>query len=79
MIEAGMNVARLNFSHGDFAGHGEVIKKIRAAAKKSGRQVAILADLPGPKMRIGDLTEEFVTLERDAHFTLTSEDIIGNA
>jgi len=78
MIKAGMNVARLNFSHGDFASHGEVIKKIRAAAKKSSKRVAILADLPGPKMRIGDLAEDFVTLERDAHFTLTSEDIIGN-
>ena len=77
MIEAGMNVARLNFSHGDFASHGDVIKKIRAASKKTGNRIAILADLPGPKMRIGDLAEEFVTLERNAHFTLTAEDIIG--
>ena len=78
MIEAGMNVARLNFSHGDFASHGEVIRKIRAASKKSGKRVAILADLPGPKMRIGELTEEFVTLEKNAGFTLTAEDIVGN-
>ncbi|HIP82863.1 MAG TPA: pyruvate kinase, partial [Desulfocapsa sulfexigens] len=54
MIEAGLNIARLNFSHGDFAGHGEVIQRIRAAAKKTGKRVAILADLPGPKMRICD-------------------------
>ena len=77
MIEAGMNVARLNFSHGDFTSHGEVIQKIRAASKKTGKRVAILADMPGPKMRIGDLAEDFVTLERDARFTLTAEDIIG--
>ncbi len=77
MIEAGMNVARLNFSHGDFPSHGEVIQKIRTAAKKTGKPIAILADLPGPKMRIGDLAEDFVTLERDATFTLTAEDILG--
>ncbi len=77
MIDAGMNIARLNFSHGDFSSHGEVIQKIRAASKKTGKRVAILADLPGPKMRIGDLAEEFVILERDANFILTAEDIIG--
>ncbi len=79
MIEAGMNVARLNFSHGDFASHGEVIQRIRAASKKTGRWVAILADLPGPKMRIGDLAEDFVMLEKDARFTLTAEDTTGTA
>ncbi len=77
MMLAGMNVARLNFSHGDFSSHAEVIQKIRAASKKTEKRVAILADLPGPKMRIGDLAEEFVMLERDAQFTLTSADIIG--
>ena len=78
MIAAGMNVARLNFSHGDFTSHAEVIQKIRAAAKKTAKRVAIMADLPGPKMRIGDLAEEYIMLERDAQFTLTSADIIGN-
>ena len=78
MIEAGLNIARLNFSHGDFAGHGEVIQRIRAAAKKTGKRVAILADLPGPKMRICDLAEEFITLEKDAPFILTAEEIIGD-
>ncbi|MBW1750251.1 MAG: pyruvate kinase [Deltaproteobacteria bacterium] len=78
MIEAGMNVARLNFSHGDFAGHGEVIKKIRRAAAKTGRRVAIMADLPGPKMRIGNLEEDPITLETDASFILTAEETLGN-
>ncbi len=78
MIQAGMNVARLNFSHGDFASHGEVIKKIRAASEKTGKRVAIMADLPGPKMRIGNLAEEPITLDKGTRFTLTAEEIIGN-
>lgn len=77
MIEAGMNVARLNFSHGDFTSHGEVIRKIRKASKKTGKRIAIMVDLPGPKMRIGDFAEDFIILERGARFTLTAVDIIG--
>jgi pyruvate kinase len=78
MILAGMNVVRLNFSHGDFAGHKAVIEKVRAAELTTGRHVAIMADLPGPKMRIGQLAEEPIELRDGDHFTLTSEDIIGN-
>lgn len=78
MIAAGMNVARLNFSHGDFASHGETIKKIRAASKAAKRRVAIMADLPGPKIRIGEFEQEPIELERDDPFTLTTEDTIGN-
>jgi pyruvate kinase len=77
MLLAGMNVARLNFSHGDFAGHKAVIEKIRAASQKTGRRVAIMADLPGPKMRIGNFEEEPVLLEKDATFTLTTDQISG--
>jgi len=77
MLLAGMNVARLNFSHGDFATHKEVIKKIRTAAEKTGKRVAIMADLPGPKMRIGKIVNEPVFLEKDAPFTLTTEQIDG--
>jgi len=47
MIRSGMNVARLNFSHGDFDGHKKVIENIRAAARSVGRRVAIMGDLPG--------------------------------
>jgi pyruvate kinase len=78
MIMAGMNVARLNFSHGDFESHQETIQKIRAASQKTDRRVAIMADLPGPKIRIGEFTEEPVELKADDTFTLTTEDIIGN-
>ena len=78
MISAGMNVARLNFSHGDFASHRDTIEKIRQASRATGRQVAIMADLPGPKMRIGRLAEEPVELEADSPFTLTTEKITGD-
>ncbi len=78
IIMAGMNVARLNFSHGEFAEHAEVIRKIRAASEKTGRMVAIMADLPGPKMRIGSFEKEPVMLEKGAPFILTARDVIGN-
>jgi pyruvate kinase len=79
MIRAGMNVARINFSHGDFGGHKTVIANLRAAARAAGRRVAIMADLPGPKMRIGQLAQEPVELKRGDSFTLTTEEITGDA
>jgi pyruvate kinase len=57
MIEAGMDVARLNFSHGTRREHAETIERVRNAAGRVGRQVAVLQDLPGPKMRIGPLRD----------------------
>ena len=78
MILAGMNVARLNFSHGDFDSHLETIKRIRNASETVGRRVAIMADLPGPKMRVGEFAEEPIELQVDDKFTLTTEDIVGN-
>src|SRR5512147_130487 len=79
LIRAGLNVARLNFSHGDFTGHAERIARIRAAEKATGRRIAIMADLPGPKMRVGKIDPEPIELRPDAHFTLTCEDIVGNS
>ncbi|MBK1647857.1 pyruvate kinase [Rhabdochromatium marinum] len=79
MLDAGLNIARLNFSHGDPQSHAERIARIREAARDTGQRVAIMGDLPGPKMRIGDLAEEPVDLVRDHLFTLTTEDILGNA
>jgi pyruvate kinase len=62
MIEAGMDVARLNFSHGSRREHAETIERIRSAAGRAGRQVAVLQDLPGPKMRIGPLRGDIAEL-----------------
>jgi pyruvate kinase len=78
MIRAGMNIARLNFSHGDFDTHGRVIENIRAAAKSVGRRVAIMADLSGPKMRIGRIGVEKIELKAGDRFTLTTDDIVGD-
>lgn len=78
MIEAGMDVARLNYSHGDFAYHAANIKKLRQAAREAGRRLAILADLPGPKMRIGKLDRESYILRTNDELILTTEPIVGN-
>ena len=78
LIRAGLNIARLNFSHGDFTGHAERIARIRAAEQATGQRVAIMADLPGPKMRVGKIEPEPIQLHPGESFTLTSEDIVGN-
>ena len=79
LIRAGLNVARLNFSHGDFTGHAERIVRIRAAEKATGRRVAIMGDLPGPKMRVGKIEPEPIQLHPGESLTLTSEDVVGNS
>ena len=78
MIKAGMTVARLNFSHGDFSGHAEVVTKLRNASKAVGKRVAIMADLPGPKMRVGQIADEPVALSPGELFTLTTDQIPGD-
>ncbi len=78
LIRAGVNVARLNFSHGNPSKHAEVIRRVRDAARETGRRVAIMADLPGPKLRLGKIDPEPIQLLPGAHFTLTSEDIVGD-
>jgi pyruvate kinase len=77
LIEAGMDVARLNFSHGDFPSHRRVVEDLRAAAAAAGRRVAIMADLPGPKMRIGELAEP-IELRAGDPFVLTTDQIVGD-
>jgi pyruvate kinase len=79
MVLAGMNVARLNFSHGDFEGHRRVIENLRRVARSAGRRLAIMADLPGPKMRIGRLANEPLDLEPGDTFTLTTDETVGDA
>jgi len=79
LIRAGLDVARLNFSHGTPSKHAQVIQHIREAARETGRRVAIMADLPGPKLRLGKIDPGPIQLVPGDHFTLTSEDIVGNA
>jgi pyruvate kinase len=63
MVEAGMDVARLNFSHGTADEHAETARRVRDAANRAGRSVAILQDLPGPKLRIGKLVDGIAELK----------------
>ncbi len=79
MIRAGMNIARLNFSHGEFDRHAQNIRNLRAAARKAGRAIAIMADLSGPKMRIGNLRVPSLELKAGERFSLTTDDIEGDA
>jgi pyruvate kinase len=79
LIRAGMNIARLNFSHGNFDQHAEVITRIRAACRATGRRIAIMGDLPGPKMRLGTIDPDIIHLGSGGTFTLTSEEITGSA
>jgi len=78
MILNGMNIARINFAHGDLEGHRQTIANIRGAAQRAGRRVAIFGDLPGPKMRIGSFAEEPIVLEKGQSFILQADDIVGD-
>lgn len=80
LIRAGMDVARLNFSHGTHAEHAARIAMVRRAAAEAGRQVAILQDLQGPKIRTGALlAAQPVDLVAGQHFTITTDAILGDA
>ncbi|NBM19951.1 pyruvate kinase [Streptomyces sp. GC420] len=73
LVEAGMNVARFNLSHGSHADHEERYQRVRKASDETGRSVGILADLQGPKIRLGRFREGPVLLERGDPFTITTE------
>jgi pyruvate kinase len=79
LVSAGMNVMRLNFSHGDFAEHQTRVNNLRKVMKKTGEIVAILQDLGGPKIRIGEFEGGMTNLKVGAKFTLTTDKIMGNA
>jgi pyruvate kinase len=79
LLRAGMNVARLNFSHGDFESHAQIIARLREASAETGRRLAIMADLPGPKIRIGELAAEPVELANGDEVVLTTDEIVGDA
>jgi len=78
LIDAGMDIARLNYSHGDFEYHAQNIKKLRQAAQDCGRRITIMADLPGPKMRIGKLDQEIIYLKPEDDLILTNQTILGD-
>ena len=79
LIDAGMDVARLNFAHGRYDEYERIIADLRAVAKQQQRPVAILQDLAGPKLRIGPVSPEPITLETGALLTLTPEAVAGTA
>jgi pyruvate kinase len=80
MVRAGMDVARLNYSHGTLAEHEETVRRVRDAAGRAGRPVAILQDLPGPKLRIGPLREDIVELKPGDRVTFScGTDSVGDA
>ena len=78
LIEAGMNVARLNFSHGSHAQHAEVITSLREIARELNTPLALLQDLSGPKVRVGNIAGEGVTLYPGTEITLTLDDVPGD-
>lgn len=79
LVNAGMDVARLNMSHGDHSEHEKRLTLTREAAVKAGRTVGVLADLQGPKIRLGRFAEDRVTLTYGQTFTITIDDIQGDA
>jgi pyruvate kinase len=78
LVAAGLDVARLNMSHGDHDGHRAAYEAIRAASDASGRSVGVLADLQGPKIRLGRFAAGPVTLTAGQEFTITGEDVPGD-
>ncbi|MDQ3240178.1 MAG: pyruvate kinase [Actinomycetota bacterium] len=73
LVEAGMDVARLNFSHGTREQHQETAERVRRAAGQAGRQVALLQDLPGPKLRIGPIEHDLAELRSGDELTLVAD------
>lgn len=78
LLKAGMNVVRLNFSHGDFKEHQEKVDNFRIAMKTTGMSGAIMQDLSGPKIRLGEFYQERVNLKTGQMITITTEKIVGD-
>ncbi|HAQ03092.1 TPA: pyruvate kinase [Candidatus Nomurabacteria bacterium] len=78
LLKAGLNVMRLNFSHGDFKEHQEKLNNFKIAMKNTGIRGAIMQDLSGPKIRLGEFSTEKVMLKTGDNITITTEQIIGN-
>ena len=78
LIEAGVNVFRLNFSHGTHESHAESFRQIKAAIARSGRHVAVLGDLCGPKIRVGHFENGPIMLHEGGRVTITVRKVMGN-
>ena len=79
LVEAGMDVARLNFSHGEHEDHATSYRRVREASDKVGRAVAVLADLQGPKIRLGRFADGPVVWETGSRVCITVDDVEGTA
>ncbi|APV43891.1 pyruvate kinase [Dehalogenimonas formicexedens] len=79
LIKAGMNIARLNLSHGTLDDHAEYIARVRSESDRAGIPVAILIDIPGPKYRSGPLSNPVVQLRKGEPITLTTKQVVGNS
>ncbi len=78
LIDAGMSVARLNFSHGSHEDHAKMLQTVRNEAEKRGKAIAILLDLQGPKIRVGKIKDGQIELRPGAELTITTEQILGD-
>jgi pyruvate kinase len=77
LVHAGMDIVRLNFSHGTYEDHHITIQNVREAAKRTGVELTVLQDLQGPKIRIGELSTPFVEILTGDTFTITKDSILG--
>ena len=78
LVENGMNIIRLNFSHGDFEEHGNRIKNIREVVKETGKSIAILLDTKGPEVRLGDFENGSESFEKGEIVSIVREKVLGN-
>jgi pyruvate kinase len=78
LIDAGMSVARLNFSHGSHEDHARMLQIVRSEADRRGKAIAALLDLQGPKIRVGKIANGQIELRQGAELTITTEDILGD-
>src|SRR3954447_8813712 len=79
MIREGMDVARLNFAHGTPEDHAETVAMVRAAAERCGREIAVLQDVPGPKLRIGPVKDGVTHLDSGSRVVLTPDKVEGDS
>jgi pyruvate kinase len=78
LVDAGMDVARLNLSHGSYADHEEIYRRVREASDETGHGVGIFVDLQGPKIRLGKFKEGSSRLQTGQSFTITTREVAGN-